>query len=328
MGVSRARLSLTLLAAAALAAGVRTAAPASPPTLAFRVLATLGAHMDSVLWTGTRFLYVENTTNTVWAAPASGGPIQQFATMPNLVEETRCVLSPGTHGFAPGVIFCHSPDNKIYEISADGSSVSVFASLPAAYPPASDGALGFDDVGDFGYRLVAATGRSGAATPAGGLLFAIDPSGAVQQVGSYGGPGGADEVVVAPRGFGSVAGDALLSLDAGAGGGAVVAIDPSGRARTIARFSDGANPLVVIPAVPAAGGVPAAGVYLTDDESPYVYFAPASELAGFAGDLLVGTENTAQFWIVEPHGRSFRALRVRHNLRGRHYSLEQAIFLG
>ena len=52
-----------------------------------------------------------------------------------------CILSPGTHGFAPGVIFCHSPDNKIYEISADGATMTVFATLPAPYPPAADGAL-------------------------------------------------------------------------------------------------------------------------------------------------------------------------------------------
>ena len=59
-----------------------------------------------------------------------------------------------------------------------------------------------------------------------------------------------------------------------------------------------------------------------------MYFAPAAELSAYAGDVLVGTETAAQFWILEPHGNGFRALRVRHDLRGGHYSLEQAIFLG
>ena len=112
----------------------------------------------------------------------------------------------------------------------------VFASLPAPYPPAADGALAFDSVGRFGYRLLAATGRSGGAKPAGGLVYTIDPHGHVQQVGSYAGPGGADELVIAPRRFGSVGGDALLTVDAGPSGGAVVALDPSGRTRTIATF--------------------------------------------------------------------------------------------
>src|SRR6516164_1005533 len=215
-----------------------SAAPgrAESPTLSFRVIAQTTQRLDSLVWTGRQFLYVQNTTNTVWAAPPAGQPLEQFATMPNLVEETRCVLSPGGQGFRPGAIFCHSPDNKIYEISPDGSSVTVFASLPAPYPPAADGALAFDSVGRFGYRLVAATGRSGGPAPAGGLVFTIGPHGGVRQVGSYAEPGGADELVIAPRRFGSVAGDALLTVDAGASG-AVVAVAPNGSTRTIATFS-------------------------------------------------------------------------------------------
>ena len=170
--------------------------------------------------------------------------------MPRLVEETRCVLSPGRQGFPSGAIFCHSPDNKIYEISADGSSETVFATLPAPYPPAADGALAFDTVGRFGYRLLAATGRSGGAKPAGGLVYAIDAHGQVQRVGSYAGPGGADELVIAPRRFGSVAGDALLTVDAGARRRRVVALNSSGRTRTVATLPTGLNPIAAIPTVP------------------------------------------------------------------------------
>jgi hypothetical protein len=296
--------------------------------MSFQVFARTGKNIDSIVWTGTQFLYIENTANTVWSAPSAGLPIREFASMPNLVEETRCVLSPGTHGFSPGVVFCHSPDNKIYEISADGTSVSVFATLPAPYPPASDGALTFDSGGRFGYRLVAATGRSGAPTPSGGGVFAIDASGKVQQIGSYSGPGGADEVAIAPPGFGSAAGDALLTVDAGASGGALVAMNAHGQARTIEAFSDGPNPVIPIPKTAAKAGKPASGVYLTDDETQDVYFLAASQLARFAGDVLVGSEIKAHFWIVEPAGQKFVAVAIRHNLRGGHYSLEGATFVG
>ena len=145
--------------------------------------------LDSVVWTDRQFLYVQNTKDTVWAAPPTGRPLHTFATMPRLVEETRCILSPGRHGFPRGAIFCHSPDNKIYEISPDGSKVTVFATLPAPYPPAADGALAFDSGGRFGYRLLAATGRSGGPEPAGGRAYTIDPRGHVQQIGRYAGPG-------------------------------------------------------------------------------------------------------------------------------------------
>ena len=286
--------------------------------------------LDSIVWTGRQFLYVQNTKNTVWAAPPAGRPLQQFATMPELVEETRCILSPGRQGFPPGAIFCHSPDNKIYEITPDGSKVTVFATLPAPYPPAADGALAFDRVGRFGYRLLAATGRSGGAKPAGGLVYTIDPHGHVQHVGSYAGPGGADELVIAPRRFGSVAGDALLTVDAGASGGAVVAFDPSGRTRTIATFPIGVNPIAPIPKPPSRTGrtrAPSPGLYVNDDKTGYTYMAPAASLAGYAGDVIVGTESPrALFWILKPKGNGFAEIPLRDNLPAG-TSLEQAIFV-
>ena len=55
--------------------------------------------------------------------------------------------------------------------------MTVFATLPAPYPPAADGALAFDRIGRFGYRLLAATGRSGGDEPAGGVVYTIDPLG-------------------------------------------------------------------------------------------------------------------------------------------------------
>ena len=84
------------------------------PTLRFQVITKTTQKLDSIVWTGRQFLYVQNTRNTVWAAPPAGRPLHKFATMPTLVEETRCILSPGSHGFPSGAIFCHSPDNKIY----------------------------------------------------------------------------------------------------------------------------------------------------------------------------------------------------------------------
>jgi hypothetical protein len=325
-------------AIAFMVAGASVLASAAPgrvpgsPTLSFHVITQTTQRLDSLVWTGRQFLYVQNTTNTVWAAPPAGQPLEQFATMPNLVEETRCVLSPDGRGFPPGAIFCHSPDNKIYEISPDGSSVTVFASLPAQYPPASDGALAFDSVGRFGYRLLAATGRSGGPEPAGGMVYTIGPHGDVRQVGPYAGPGGADELVIAPRQFGSVAWDALLTVDAGASGGAVVAVDPSGRSRTIATFPEGPNPIAPIPNPPKEDreelALPFPGLYLSDDTTGFTYMAPAASLASYAGDVIVGAEGPRPlFWILKPRRNGFANIPLRDNLPAGTYSLEQAIFV-
>jgi hypothetical protein len=316
------------LAGAFVLAGAAAGRVLPSPMLRFHVFVKTTQKLDSLLWTGRQFLYVQNTANTVWAAPPAGRPLTQFATMPNLVEETRCVLSPGRAGFPPGVIFCHSPDHKIYEISPDGSSVTEFATLPAPYPPAGDGALAFDSVGRFGYRLVAATGRSGGARPAGGWVYTIDSHGAVQQVASYPGPGGADELVIAPRRFGSVGGDVLLAVDAGASG-AVVAVAPSGRTRTIAKLPDGPNPIAAIPKVTNRAGTraPSSGLYVNDDTTGDTYMTPAAPFAGYAGDVVVGTEPHALFWILEPRGNGFAKVPLKTNLHASKYSLEQAIFV-
>jgi hypothetical protein len=294
------------------------------------VIAKTRQKLDSVVWTGSRFLYVQNTTNTVWAAPPAGHPLRQFATMPRLVEETRCILSPGRQGFPPGVIFCHSPDNKIYEISRDGSKTTVLATLHAPYPPPADGALAFDSVGRFGYRLVAATGRSGGAKFAGGLVYTIGPHGGVHRVGSYAVPGGADELVIAPRRFGSVAGDALLTVDAGKSGGAVVAVDPNGRTRTLSTFPLGPNPIAPIPKFPKMTGrsrAPLPGLYLNDDKTGYTYMSPAASLARYAGDVIVGTESPrALFWILKPRGNGFAEIPLPDNLPSG-TSLEQGIIV-
>jgi hypothetical protein len=308
------------------------AAGSSGPYFRVSVFARPGMSMDDVVWTGSQFLYVVNTQNTVYSAPAAGGPIQLFATMPSLVEETRCILSPGTHGFPTGVIYCHSPDNKIYEIAADGSTMSVLATLPAPYPPAADGALAFDDVGRFGYRLVAATGRSGAATPSGGVVYTISPSGVVQEVGGYKGPGGADELMIAPAGFGTLGGDALLTVDAGPSGGHVVALDPEGHTQSIASFpGDGPNPIVAIPGAvktSATTGSPLAGIYITDDTTQNIYYISAMQLTRFSGDIFVATENDGYFWILTPQGARIQAIPVGNTLRHKGHGLEGATYVG
>src|SRR3954453_14298888 len=140
---------------------VATSADAATP-VTLRVYAHTGLWLADVVWNGSSFLYVENTTNTVWR---EGSPPALFATMPKLVEETRCRTSPGAPGFPAAFVYCHAPDNVIHRLAPDGK-VETFARLPATTP--SDGALAFDTVGRFGFRLIAGTGRPGAGTPAGG----------------------------------------------------------------------------------------------------------------------------------------------------------------
>lgn len=295
------------------------------PIVRFRLFTRTGLRLTDIAWSGRRFLYVDNTINRVWAAGPSGQPIAPFAAMPRQVEETRCRLSPGAHGFPAGDLFCHSPDNKIYRIGPDGRTISVFATLPRS--GRSDGALAFDTVGEFGYALIAVTGRSGGPAPRGGSAFAIAPTGMVRRVGSYDTPGGADEAAVAPPGFGTAAGHLLLTVDAGKGG-SLVAMDARGRARTLATFPDGPNPIAVLtPGQAGAAGAAQAGLYVTDTLSRAVYFAPAAELAPSAGDIILGSELLGRFWTVQPRGTGFAVTELPTSLTGKKYNFDGAVYI-
>jgi hypothetical protein len=299
---------------------------AAPPRLHVTTFADTGIPLTDVLWTGSEFLYVENTTNAVWAAGPAGVPLRPFASMPRLVEETRCRRSPGAHGFAPRDIYCHAPDNVVYRISPDGAQVTVFARLPEQ--GRSDGALAFDTVGRFGYALLAAGGQSGAPEPAGGTVYAIDATGGVRRVGAYPGPGGADEAAVVPARFGSAPGQLMLTVDAGPRG-TLVLMDAAGRTRTIARLPDGPNPIAVVrkrPARPRASPPP--GLYLTDTASHHVFFTPAAGLARYAGAVIVASELKALFWVVRPRGNGFQTLQIPTDLpAGVPYNLEGATYV-
>ena len=95
----RARSSLLLVALAAAVPCLAAGAGAATRPISMSVHAHTGIRLTDVVWTGKRFLYVENTTNVVWTA---GPRLTKFASMPKIVEETRCRLSPGAHGFPTG----------------------------------------------------------------------------------------------------------------------------------------------------------------------------------------------------------------------------------
>jgi hypothetical protein len=310
---------LAALAAALLAV---SASSAAAPALQFRVFSKTRIGLTDILWTGKQFLLVENTENDLHVLDTTGKVGRVFADLPKMTEETRCVLSPGTHGFPAGFIYCHTPDNKIYRISADGKKIEVLATLPDT--AVSDGALDVDRVGLFGYGLVAATGRSGANNPLGGTVYVVNSGGKVRRIGSYK-EAGADEVMVAPKGFGSASGQALLTCDGG-NSGAVVAMDARGRTRAIARLDDGPNPIVTVGRAGNAGRAQS-GLYVVDTLSKNVYFLPAAQLAPYAGKVLVASELKAHFWVLEPEGKGFKTTRLPTNLRGGKYNLEGGRFL-
>jgi len=290
------------------------------PRVGVRPLAKTDLPLGDVVWTGAQLLYVAERTGQIDQGAPSGGPLRPFVTLPREGEEVRCVPAPPGQRFRAG-LYCHTAQNNVYRVSADGRIV-LFAKLPERR--ASDGALAFDTTGRFGYDLLTATGRSD--DRHGGAVFAIGPHGTVTKVGSYPGPGGAENAAIAPASFGPASGDLLLTTDKARSEGRLLAMDPHGRVSAIATVrGDGLNSLAVLPASRSEGR--SSGVAIADTHSRIAWLVPGAQLRAFAGDVLVAAELRGWIFIVEPEAGGYRTIRLETSLTGSQYNLEGATFI-
>jgi hypothetical protein len=301
-----ARLAVVaLLLAFAPPAGTASA----PKPFSFRVFANAALPLGDIVWTGEHFLYVAERTGEIASGGPTGTGLATFARLPAEYEEVRCAHSPGDHGWTGGDLYCHGPHGEIWRVGADGSTTR-FATLPET--ALQDGAIAFDTRGSFGYALLAASGGSASKS---GIVYALDPGGSVRRVGAYPGPGGAENLELAPARFGTASDQLLLAIDGRGKGGRLLAMSRSGAVRTLATFQYGINPIAVIGQADAPRGAASPGVYITDTLSKTVYFLPASQLTPYTGAVFVGREKgRALFWIVRPAGNGFTKLRVHSNL--------------
>jgi hypothetical protein len=308
-------LLVTLLA-------VPAASAASGPTLHFTLFAQTDLPLGQALWTGREWLWNAENDGRIEAADADGRNVRLFAAFDQGGEEMRCSVPPNK--LWPDGVYCHTPDNRVVRLDRDGSHLTELARLRA--DANSDGGLVFDDVGRFGYALLVSTGGSGSD---GGQLFAVRKDGRVQPIGSYPGPGGAENLAIAPAKFGSAAGWCLLSIDQDSVSGRVLAIDRKGTVRTIAAgLGTGLNPIVVVrPAPRPRPAGPAPGLYLADTASKQIWFAPASDFQALVGSVVVATELTGQLWAIRPAGDGFEVLPAASDLPQRAWNLEGSAYV-
>jgi len=295
-------------------------APAAP-SLRFEVLARTGLPLGGVVWTGSGFVYTVEGQPQLYASTPDGKNLRPFARVPRNGGEMRCIVSPDGRGWPAHILYCHAAEGPIYRIAA-GGAVTAFATVPSPRP--SDGALAFDTVGRFGGALLAATGGSDSGP--GGAVYAIAPDGKVRRVGQYGGPGGAENIAVAPASFGSAAGQVLISVDRHDHLGRLLAMDAHGVVRTlVGGLPWGLNPIVPLVATGPTGGTP--GLYVADWLGRSLLFAPGDQLHAYRGDVFVGAERQGYMYVVRPNGTGYTALPIRTNLRARDYNLEGVAFL-
>jgi hypothetical protein len=283
-----------------------------PPFLTFTTFSQTGLPLSDITWTGDRFLYATETAGTFSTSGPTGSPLTPFATIPSEIEEVRCRPSPAAHGWPAGFVYCHAPHGVIYRLAPDGTT-SVFATLPET--DKQDGVMVFDTAGLYGYSMLVTTGGPNGD---GGTVYALGPDAGQRVVGTFAGPGGADNLELAPAQFGTASNQLLLAIDydngAGAGAGRMLAMSPAGAVRTLVNFKEGLNPIAVIGRGDAPRGAAKPGFYATDTSSMNVYFLPASVLARYPNSVIVGAEKTAHFWLVRAGKTTFAQLRLHGNL--------------
>jgi hypothetical protein len=292
-----------------------SAAATASPHLNVRPLVKTNLPLGDVVATDGHVLYIAEHTGQIEVGGLEGSRPKPFVTLPREGEEVRCIPSPPNTAFAPG-LYCHTAANNIYRVTRSGR-VRLFARLPERRT--SDGALTFDTSGRFESKLLAATGRSN--DHHGGAVYAIDARGVVVKLGSYPGPGGAENAAIAPKGFGTASGELLLTTDTPSREGRLVAFTPNGRAHVLAVIrGDGLNSLAVLP---RRWGGRRSGVLVADTFWRTAWFVPARQLRRYAGDVLVAAELRGWVYIIEP-GHPYRPIRLDTNLTRSHYNLEGA----
>jgi hypothetical protein len=276
---------------------------------------------DDLVVTGTTFLTMAERQPDISYGGTSGPGTRVFAHIPVPAHgesgEMRCRLSPGKYGFAAGYIFCHAGNGCIYSVPPDGKHVTQFACLPSNATRPTDGALTFDDTpnGTFHHALLAASGGSGSGP---GAVYALGFDArkhiSVTLIGAYPGSAagdldssGAENMVMAPPGFGPTRGVVLITVDNNDHDGGLLAMDGRGQVRVLvhdlpdSQNPDGLNAVVVLAApghgVPGVTAKP--GLYLTNYQTGNTLLAPAAQFQPFLGKVLVGTEDNDGLYVVD-----------------------------
>lgn len=299
-------------------------ARAASPSVQFQIFAKTGIALSDIVWTGHNWIVTIEGGKAIYALDAAGHGMHLWVSVPDNRGEMRCVPTPAKGGFPSETVFCHASAGQVYKISSDGRSIALFATIPTSR--CSDGALTEDTGGAFGGGLVAATGGSDCGP--GGSVYAISAKGQVRKVGDYAGPGGAENIAIAPAGFGSVVGQVLLTLDKHDRQGRLLAMDGRGKVRTlIGGLTFGLNPIAPIIAGSGASTGAKPGLYFADWKSHNVLSAPVAPFAAHQGAVLVGTERRGLIYLVEPAGSNFHISQLQTNLRAPDYNMEGAKYV-
>ena len=258
----------------AMLVGTAPAQAAHPSNfVSFNMPIGVAATRDAMLIMGYYAPY--SGAQTVYSAD-SAGALRPFApTFPSAsgYNERYLDISPGKGGFKKDYAYMIQ-SNQIFEVSPDGGSVRLFATLPV-YVFDHNGVT-FDRVGTFGYKLIA--------TLSNGMIFTVDSSGAAVLLANIGTQHENPEVV--PAGFGPYGGYVWTASETT---NRVYAFSPSGQVYIVSSGIPTAESVHVIPEKVCEFGSSGGAFFISDYPNRIVKY-PASDFAGLGGNVLVTSE--------------------------------------
>jgi Tol biopolymer transport system component len=221
-------------------------------------------------------LVTQNNRDQVLAVD-DAGETSVFATLPatgNASLERYIAVSPGLGGFPAGNVYV-TVRQDILEISPDGSTVAVFATIPAL--PSSNNTINFDTVGTFGNDMLVAAGKKAD-------LWRIDSTGAAERVVDLTGEGiqELEDPEVAPLDYTPYGGEVIITskLD-----NEVYAIQPDGDYTVVAPF-DGADDVAFVPQVVCNYESSGGAFFLAMRDEDQILRMPGSDFDGVTGALV------------------------------------------
>jgi|SRR5579872_4370715 len=243
-------------------------------------------------YAGNKFVgsvYFGPHNSQLYSTDLSGGNVQKFGPpIPGAGGEVVLGASLGLGGFAKGDIFAGSGANtQIYHFSNDGSSQSLFATLPTGGDIRQ---IFFDPGSSFGGNMLVTT--------AGGDIYKLDSAGNATLLASV--HEDTEGLDIAPSNWGPFAGQLLVSSE---GSGALRFISPTGTVTDTGIRVPAAETVSFVPSNLGNSGNPLEGFYVAN--YPFdVQKAGASQFTSFKGDAIITSEfgSNAPLWLVSFNG--------------------------
>jgi|GEM_PF-3507196 len=215
-----------------------------------------------------------NDPRILWSFD-SAGTKTPFATLPGRgpgCYEDYVAVSPGLGGFPANDIYVVQGPN-IVQVSADGSSVTTFATIPSLTP--THNGISFDQVGTFGYDMIIASQS--------GQVWRVKSDGTKALVANVGAQ--VEGPVVAPLSFAPYGGQVVAAAE---GVGKVFAVTNTGTVSIVTNVP-AAESVHIIPMNVCNFGT-TGGAFFSAMFPSWLAKFPASDFAGLGGQLLVTSE--------------------------------------